>query len=128
MESQRLNAAALVGIQANELNKLIDILQGLAADRSNTTPTQVPTTPAPPAQTLRETLIYVAASGKEEAILWEQVGTGQVLPPEAPITGLPSDGGANTITPPLPPLAPQRQGQTGQPTSTLEGICTNQRR
>ena len=56
---------ALANLQADKLQKLIEILQGIAAARTGT---NTPTAPQPPH-------IPVATTGEEEVILWEQVGT-----------------------------------------------------
>ena len=69
-----MNLDALASLQADELQKLIESLQGLAESRQEkTTPTQQPP-------------ISTSAPELEEAIRWEKVGTDQVYITEAPHT------------------------------------------
>ena len=70
---------SLANLQANEIQKLIEILQGIAAAR---TITNTPTAPKPPH-------IPAKTTGEEEEILWEQFSTGNVPPPEVPPTRTP---------------------------------------
>ena len=72
-----MNLDALSNLQADELRKLMESLQGLAASRTEGVPT--PTTPQlPHAPT--------TSAGEEEAILREKVGTGPVPLPYRPHT------------------------------------------
>ena len=91
MATPGVNLEALASLQADELRKLTENLQGLAAAR---TAAAKPTPPAPQAPHIPAT-----TEREEEAILWEQVGTGHVPPPEVPPTR------------PPPPHYPN-QGQT----------------
>ena len=75
MATPGVNLEALANLQADELIKLIEILQGLAASRTEGAPT--PTTP-------RRPNTPTTSAGEEEAILWEQVGTGPVPLPDRP--------------------------------------------
>ena len=60
-----MNLDAIAGLQADELQKLIEILKGLAAAR------QEPTR-QPPVQT--------AIASSEDEIRWEQLSAGSFLP------------------------------------------------
>ena len=74
MTTPSMNLDALVSLQADEIQQLIESLQGLAASRQEeTTPTQQPP-------------VHASAPAEEEAIRWEQVGTEQVPVIEAPYT------------------------------------------
>ena len=75
MATPGVNLDALSNLQVDKTRKLIQSLQGLAASRTDGTPT--PTTPQCPP-------IPAAAAGEEELILWEQVGTGHVPLSERP--------------------------------------------
>ena len=75
MATPGVNLESLANLQAEELIKLIEILQGLAASRTEGAPT--PTTP-------RRPNTPTTSAGEEEAILWEQVGTGPVPLPDRP--------------------------------------------
>ena len=77
MATPGVNLDALANLQADKLRKLIESLQGLAASRTERTPT-LATPQRPP--------IPATAVGEEEAILWEQVSIGHVLLPERPLT------------------------------------------
>ena len=77
MATPGVNMDALANLQADELRKLIESLQDLAASRTEKTPT--PTAPQPPP-------IPATAAGEEELILWEQVGTGHFPLLEGPPT------------------------------------------
>ena len=77
MATPGVNLDALANLQADDLRKIIESLQCLAASRTEVAPTQ--TTPRlPPTPT--------TAAGGEEAILWEQVGTVPVPLPYRPPT------------------------------------------
>ena len=73
MATPGANLKALTNLHADELQKLIEGLQSLAAARTGTTPT-APQPPHIPAVTI----------GEEETILLEQVSTGNVPPQEVP--------------------------------------------
>ena len=74
MATPGMNLDALSSLQADELRKLIESIQGLAASRQEeTTPTRQPP-------------VHASATSEEEAIRWEQVGTGKVPVTEAPHT------------------------------------------
>ena len=64
---------ALTKFQADEIEKIIESLQGIAAARTGT----IPTAPQSPK-------ISAVTTGEEEEILWEQVITGYAPPQEAP--------------------------------------------
>ena len=69
-----MNLDALASLQEDEIRKLIESLQGLAASRQEeTTPTQKPP-------------VHASAPEEEEAIRWGQLVTGQVPFTEAPHT------------------------------------------
>ena len=84
MATPGANLKALANLQADELQKLIEVLQGIAASRKGTTPTasQHPHVPA-------------ATTGEEEAILWEQFSTGNVLTQEVTHNRPPPTNGLN---------------------------------
>ena len=112
-----VNLEALANLQVDNLRKLIEILQGLAASRTEETPT--PTAPSPPP-------VPATEAGGEEAILWEQFGTGHVLLPEGPPTRPPpphnpiNEGTLDNLANPInnPPT----------PDSTFLDICSRQQR
>ena len=115
MATPGMNLDALANLQEDELRNIIESLQGLAASRTEGTPTptisQLPPTPA-------------TSVGEEEAILWEKVGTGHVPLPERPPTRPP---------PPHDPtnertLEDQTIKNPPKPDSTLLEICSRQQR
>ena len=73
MATPSVSLEALANLQADDIQKLIEILQCIAEARTRTTPT-APQTPHVPAVT----------TGEEEVILWEKVSTGNVPPQEVP--------------------------------------------
>ena len=114
MATSGASLKALVNLQADELQKIIKILQGLAAARTGTTQTaqQPPHVPA-------------ATTGEEEGILWEQLSTGNVPPQEVPTrpptTNIPNIGETwdETGITPLPLL-------TQQSAKTFSEMCNKQ--
>ena len=80
MATPGVNLDALENLQAEELRKLIEILQGLAAPR-----TKGALTP----KALRHPHTPTTAAGEVEAILWEKIVTGIVLLPDRPPTRTP---------------------------------------
>ena len=77
MATPSMNLDALASFQADELRKLIESLQGLAESRQGgTTPMQQPP-------------IHALTPAEEEAIRWEQVGTGRIPVTEATHTRSP---------------------------------------
>ena len=100
MATAGMNMDALARLQADELRKLIEILQGLAASRQEgTTPTQQPP-------------VHTSTTVEEEEIRWEQMGTGRLPVTEAPHTRSPPThdpvsaqtlAGENTLSDPCPP-------------------------
>ena len=102
-----MNMDALANLQADELRKLIESLQGLAASRTEGAPTL--TTP-------RRLPTPITAAREEEAILWEQVGTGTVpLPDSQP-----------TIAPPTnnQTLEDRTRNNLPNPDATFVDICS----
>ena len=72
MATSGMNQNALASLQADELQNLIESLQGLAESRQEeTTPTQQPP-------------VHASTPAEEEEIRWEQVGTGRLPVAEAP--------------------------------------------
>ena len=119
MATPGVNLEALANLQADEIRKLIKSLQGLAAARTgkNTAPT-APQPPPIPATTVRQ----------EEAILWEQVGTGNTSPPEVPPIRPPPPHNftqgqkMDELANPSPPLLPPKSA------STFAETCSKQQR
>ena len=98
----------------------IESLQGLAAARTAEETTTLPVPQAPH--------IPTTIAGEEEAILWEKVGTGHVLPPEVPPTRTPPQNDPtqgqtreDQENPSLPPLPPKSA-------SIFTGTCSKQQR
>ena len=74
MATAGMNLDAIASLQADELQKLIEILQGLAASRQEgPTPTQ-------------QQPVNTATTAAEEEIWWEQIGAGQFPVSEEPHT------------------------------------------
>ena len=115
MATPGANLDALANLQADELRKIIESPQGMAASRTEGTPT--PTTPQrPPTPD--------TAAGEEEAIMWEQVGTSHVpLLVRPPTRHLPPHEPTNERT-----LEDQTIKNPPKPNSTLVEICSKQRR
>ena len=70
MAYQGFNIEALAGLQAKNLSKLIEILQGLAAGMTSNNPPNSPPAPAPPAQTTEPNIPATAVREEENSILW----------------------------------------------------------
>ena len=113
MATPGLRLDALANLQAGELKKLIESLQGLAASRIEGTPTL--TTPQRPP-------IPDTAAGEEEAIMWEQVGTGHFPLPESPPTRPPPHHNPNNER----TLEDQTINNPPKTNSTLAEICSRQ--
>ena len=79
------NLKAMANLQANEFQKIIKSLQVIAEAR---TVMNTLTAPQPPH-------IPAATTGEEEAIIWEQVSTDNVPPPEVLPTRPPQTCGPN---------------------------------
>ena len=115
MATPGANLDALANLQADELRKIIESPQGMAASRTEGTPT--PTTPQRPP-------VPAKATGEEEAILREQVGTGHVPLPERPPTRPPPPQNPNNER----TLEDQTINNPPKPESTLAEICSRQQR
>ena len=99
MAAPGVNIEALTILQADNLSKLIESLQGFAVAMTAKEP------PAPPTPTQSTPPhIPTTIAGEDEAILWEQIGTGHVLPPEVP-------------PPRTPPPVDPTQGKTREGTA-----------
>ena len=97
MATTGMNLGAIESLQADELRKIIESLQGLAASRQDeTTPTQQPP-------------IHASSPEEAEIIRWDQVGTGQVPFTEAPHT---------RTTPPHNPINERTLGVANPPSHT----------
>ena len=103
MANQLFYLETLAGLQADELSNLIESLQGLtAASTGNNTHALLD--PATPAQITAPIIPAIAAQEEEEAIIWEQVGTGHAPHPEAPPPGKTIEVRTNPLAAPPPPL------------------------
>ena len=115
MATPGMNLDDLANLQADELQKLVEILQGLAASRQEeATPTQQPP-------------VLASAPAEEEAIRWEKVETGQVPVTEAPHTRPPpTHDPINTQ-----PLAVENTPSDPRPpsrVSTFAEVCREQQK
>ena len=78
MATPGANIEALASLQAYELSKITEIIQGLVAARTAKEKPTPPTSQAPH--------IPATIAGEDKTIIWEQVGTGHIPNPEVPPT------------------------------------------
>ena len=110
-----MNLDALASLQADELQNLIECLQGLAASsQEETTPMQQPP-------------VHASTPSEEEEIRWEQVGTGRLPIREAPHTRPPPTHdpiSVQTLAKDNTPSDPRPPPQV----STFAEVCSQQQR
>ena len=116
MANPGANVEALANLQADELQKLSESLQGIAAARTGVTPTD-PQPSTVPAET----------TGEGGSILWEKVSTGNVVPQEVPPTRPPTTNGPNTVQKRDDPAISPQPLLTQQYATTLSETFSKQR-
>ena len=115
MATPGINLDAMASLKTDELQKLIEILQGLAASRQEEAPTRQPPIPA-------STIV------EEEAIRWEQVGSDQVPIPEASPSTRTSPPNEPTNGRTLEVAKPPSNPRPPLPASTFAEVCSKQQR
>ena len=115
MATPGMNLESLASLHADELQNLIEILQGLAVSRQEgKTPMQQPH-------------VHASAPAEEEAIRWEKVGTGKVPVTEAPYNRPPPTHdhiNAQTLAVEKTPSDPRPPSQV----STFAHVCSKKQR